>query len=269
MKLSAAKKYIKVFLLTLRGNTMQRMAHRFNFVFLCFGASVQMLISIVFIKVIFSFLNNLAGWSFNEALVVVASYMTIEGLIWATCAYLGGLRVNIREGTLDGMIARPMSTLFLTSIDRADPEDWVRVITGIFTLIYALDGLNIAAAELAANSVIYIILIINACIILFSISLFLNSISFWIIDGRGVSGIATAITQVSQYPADIFFHKIARAIFSTIIPIAFIATVPAKILLNGFDFKLVGYSFIITFIFAVSAGKFWQFALKHYSSASS
>ncbi|MDP3043245.1 MAG: ABC-2 family transporter protein [bacterium] len=271
MKLTAVKlkKCVKIWRLSLYNSLMQRMAYRFNFLLMCVGVFLQMILTLIFINVIFGFIDNLSGWTREQALIVVASYMIIEGLMWATCAYLAGISRNIRMGTMDLILIKPMDAQYLVSIWRGDPEDWVRVATALLVFIYAIVNLDIPLAVVLKNLIYYIILMFNAYVIVYSITLILKSFSFWFVEATSLNLFNQAVTRMSQYPTDIFAHKIAKIIFSTVIPLAFIATVPAKILIGGMNLYLFFSSCALAIIFFYSSRKFWLFALKHYSSASS
>ena len=83
MKLIAAKiiRIYRIWLMQLYSNIMRRMAYPGNFYLMAIGSLFQMFLSIAFVNIIFSFINNLAGWSYHQALLVVASYMLIEGFM--------------------------------------------------------------------------------------------------------------------------------------------------------------------------------------------
>jgi len=268
MKLLEFKKFIKIWFIGLKISFMNRMAYKYNFFIMAVGVLAHMILTIIFVKVLFNFINNLVGWTYEQALLVVATYMMIEGLMWATCACLGGLTRNVNMGTLDIIITKPIDSQFLVSVWRGDPEDWMRVITALFIFSQCYKGINIDS-YLFLNIIYYLILLFNAYIIVYSINLLVKTLVFWVIDSSALWTITENITRVSQYSTDIFFHKTVRFLFSTIIPLAFIATVPAKFLVKGFNLPLFLSSCFLAIIFFVTSRKFWLFGLKHYSSASS
>ncbi len=263
------KRYFRIWKLHAKAALMQRMITRFNFFLITLAVTLQMFVTLLFIKIIFNFVNNISGWNFYEALIIVASYMLIEGLSWVICAELAGITKNIRSGNLDGMITKPISTQFLVSVWRADPEDWARIVTAMIVLTYSVSRLGLAWPEIMINGIFYLVLIFNAFVITYSLTLFIKSQAFWVIETGNLWMMTNQIIRVSQYPTDIFFHKAVRILFSTVIPLAFMATVPAKIFIHGFDFWLVSSSIVLAVIFFFASRKFWKFALKHYSSASS
>jgi ABC-2 type transport system permease protein len=262
------KKYWQIFWHLRRMRVMQRMAYNVNFFIMAVGVLLQMVFSVVFVRVIFGFVGNLAGWSYYEALAVVASYMILEGLMWVLCAYLGAIGRLVKEGAMDSLLIKPIDAQFLVSVWQGDPEDAVRLVSGAAVLLYAWQNLDMALGQSLLNLIFYAGLMVGAFLILYSIVLVTRSLAFWLVEVRSLHSISDAVTKMSQYPTNIFYHAVVRLIFSTLIPLAFLATVPAKIFIHGFDWQLVGASFLVAAIFFYASRQFWLFAVKHYSSAS-
>lgn len=259
----------KIWGLALKNRFMERMVYRFNFFLMAVGVVVQMLLTLAFVRVIYGFIDNLSGWNYDQALLVVASYMIVEGVLWATCAFLYSITLQVRAGTLDILMVKPMDTQLLVSISMGDPEDWARVATAFVVFFYASSALGLSVLAFAVNSMLYLYLIFCACVILYSITLLIRTLSFWLTEGGNLWSIVDTITKTSQYPTDIFFQKFVRIFFSSVIPVAFLATVPAKVFIFGPNLRLIlGSTILAIFFFAVSR-RFWLFGLNHYTSASS
>lgn len=264
----AVKKYSKIWILQLKNGLMQRMAFKENFFFLSIAVFLQLVLIVTFAKVIFGFFDNIAGWSFEQVMVIIASYVIIEGLLWATCGYLSGMDDNIRRGRLDQFLVKPIDVQFSISVGRADPEDWIRVITGFILLFVSIQGLGFSSGFLL-NLLFYLITMINSLLIIYGLLLAVKTLLFWLINAHSLRYLVENVTRMSQYPTDIFFHRSVRILFSTVIPIAFIATVPAKILIHGPKLDLIFYSCLLAVVFFIGSRKFFLYGLKHYSSASS
>ncbi|MDD5463756.1 MAG: ABC-2 family transporter protein [Candidatus Moranbacteria bacterium] len=226
-----------------------------------------MLLSLLFINVSFGFINNLSGWSYYQVLAVVGSYMITEGVMWVFFGQLNAINRHILDGTLDGVLLKPIDDQFYASFWRGDWEDFVRIITGLTVIIIAIKntiGFNFN------HLFLFVALLFNGIIMLYNFNLIVRSVSFWVIDGTGLWLLMERITSNSQYPTDIYYHKVVRGIMTFVIPIAFVATVPAKILTNNIiDWQLVILSFLMMVIFFLISRWFWKFSLKHYASASS
>jgi len=261
-------KYIRVFIHFKKINFLERLAFRSGFILLTSGVILNIFLNLIFIKVIYLWVTNIKGWNYYEALIIVGTSIIIEGAIWMTCAYLHALKLMLRMGDLDSYLVRPMDSQFLVSSYRGDLEDLVRIILGISIIFYGISHLAISGLNLLTNGILFIVLVINSYVILYSIAVIVNSISFWTIESPTTFVAFEAISRTAQYPADIFSGAV-KLIFSSIIPIAFISTVPAKALAKGFDYQLVLGSFLVSFVFFCLARYVWKRGLQIYSSASS
>ncbi len=271
MKLLARnlRKYFSIFLQMQKIGLMNRMAYRWSFLFMVVSVFLQMVLSVIFINVTFEYIPSVAGWNYHSVLIVVASYMIIEGVMWACFAQLGAVYNHIYEGTLDGLLLKPIDAQFFVSVWRGDTEDITRIVTGLMLLLYSLTSFNFNGWHLIGVLTMYLLLIFNGAVVIYSINLLVRTLNFFIIDAKSVWTIIESITRMSQYPTDIFFHKAVRIAAMTVLPLAFIATVPAKIVAFGFDWKLILGSFAVTLVFFSLSRAMWKFSLKHYSSASS
>jgi ABC-2 type transport system permease protein len=60
-----------------------------------------------------------------------------------------------------------------------------------------------------------------------------------------------------------------RALLTFIIPVAFVTTFPASALLGRLDSTTAWIGVLFAIVFFIASNRFWNFAIKHYSSASS
>jgi len=268
MALKKIRRYFKVWSINAKARLMERMAYPINFFIMIIAVMIQMILPVILVGVVFRFSGNLSGWSRDQAMIVLSAYMFVEGLSWATHAYVAGLKMSIRAGTFDSALVKPIDAQFTASFSRADPEDWARLVTAATIFVMAVKNLTFAWEHLLINSIFYLIMLFMAYIIVYSVSLLVATLSIWFTEVRALFTVIDSITKMSSYPTDIYFPSAVRIIFSTILPIAFISTIPAKIFLFGPRLDLIAYSLIITIIFFVASRKFFHYGLKHYSSAS-
>ncbi|MFH1183102.1 MAG: ABC-2 family transporter protein, partial [Candidatus Moraniibacteriota bacterium] len=175
------KKYWRIILALQRNNLMTTTAYKQNFIVMTIAVIIYMAISIIFLKVIFGYINNIAGWNYYEILMIIGSVMIVDGLLWVFGARVGALGQRIRKGTLDGLITKPADTQFLISFWECDHEDIPRIIIGSLLVYYGVTNLNINIETLAVNFFFYLILLFNAAIITYSLTLILKTMYFWTI----------------------------------------------------------------------------------------
>lgn len=96
----------------------------------------------------------------------------------------------------------------------------------------------------------------------------ITTTNFWFINIYNLEDLFHEISQVGRVPVYVF-QRGMRFIFTYIIPVAFIATFPVQVLLGRSDPKITVLALVLALISFFLSQKFWNFALKHYSSASS
>ncbi|MFC1613572.1 ABC transporter permease, partial [Patescibacteria group bacterium] len=245
-------------------NILRRMAYRLNFFIFFFTVTLHLAVYLIFIKIIYGHVTSIAGWDLYHSLLIIASAMIIEALCWITCRMMLNIGKDVVNGNMDFHIVKPIDIQFLVSVNILDPEDISRFVLGLIVLFYALNNIKVSIVDF----ILYIFLLILAFIITYSILTIVATISFFVIDARAMHMVSMRILQISQYPTDIY-TGIMKTVFSFIIPIAFIATVPAKVLSGWWNWTLVAQSFLLAIIFFYVSRKFFLFGLSRYSSASS
>ncbi|MEI7497755.1 MAG: ABC-2 family transporter protein [Candidatus Falkowbacteria bacterium] len=276
MKLLAIKRFFRkikrimiILGIAMRSRLMYRLTHRFSFFLTVVGIFLQMAITVVFFKAIYGFTVQISGWQYHEALIVVASYMIIEGFMWATVGYLNGVSEAIFEGKLDQFLVKPIDAQFLASVNRADPEDWARVVTALYLLFQVVPMLHLTLLQAFINGALYLVLLFAGFSIIYSFALIIRSIGFWTTDAFGIWALIDNTLTAARFPTDIFSNKAVRIFFSTIVPLTFLATVPAKVLIHGLNFQLIISAILVALVFFLLSRKFWLFGLSRYTSSSS
>jgi ABC-2 type transport system permease protein len=155
------KKYWSVFVYYKKVDFLGRLAYRYNFFLMLIGVFAKVFFNLVFINVVFSWVKNIQGWSYSEALLIVGTVMLIDGLMWTSVAYLHIIKYLVRNGQLDGLITKPIDSQFIVSVHRGDLEDIVRVITGLAVIIFAFSQLSLGAGQFAVNLFWYLLLVIT------------------------------------------------------------------------------------------------------------
>lgn len=247
---------------------MEQMAYPMNFWLAIVIKSARIVLMLVFFKAIYSRISDISGWNFGETLFLFATFTLIEFIVSAFFARNFGMwhARRLKNGAFDYQIIRPVNLQFHVAFYEIDIMDLANIVPLGFLYWYALE--NMATALSAANILLYIFLVMNAIIFFYSFMLIISTINFWTIQSTGLWKFVQGVTWTARYPTDIYLG-IWRTIFSFILPIAFIATWPAKAFMGTLSWQNAAYSLIFTAVLFVVANRFWNFGLKHYSSASS
>ena len=73
---------------------------------------------------------------------------------------------------------------------------------------------------------------------------------------------------IGRFPLNSFSFSL-RIFFSVIIPIAFITTIPSEVFLGLSQLWKILLEVFVATVFLITSRKFWLFALKFYTSATS
>jgi ABC-2 type transport system permease protein len=102
----------------------------------------------------------------------------------------------------------------------------------------------------------------------YSLGMIITTVSMWLINASPLPMLAQNIIQMSKNPYSIYVGT-WKVVFMTIVPVAFMVSLPTSTLLGDFNFWWIPASIVIASIFLIASNRFWKFALKKYTSASS
>lgn len=255
---------LKIYLLHLRTSQQIAWEYRFSYLFRIFRIILDFGISLLIINIFFANTTALGDWSRSEVFLVYAISQIISSLYNLICGdSLDELDQEVRLGALDKYLAKPVDSQFLLSTRRVFPSVIYRIILSTILLIHAFSQLHIF---LSLYQIIWgLVTVISGVIIYYSFVFAAATTSFWTFGGE-TTDLVSAIVRTSRFPLDIFSQTMTKLF--TFVPLIFIATVPARLLLGKSDYLYLASPFVALIMF-FTVRKFWFFALKHYSSASS
>lgn len=264
----ALKKYLKIISVFAKLSLMFQTAHRGSFFLAVLAKSLRMGLLLVFFQAIYLNVNMVAGWSFREIFLLVLSFLTSECLAIITFHrnlfyYFPKM---LKSGDFDLVLAKPINPLFYSAFRVIDIMDLSSFAFVIFLWIYFFTHFPFAVS--ISTIFVYIFALSSGIIFLFSLTLFLASTCFWVLVGQGLGRFFEGVVRMARYPTNIF-NGFLRTFFFYIFPIATIATVPARVLTGVIEIQYLIFAFVFSLILLFFSLKFWNFALRHYSSASS
>jgi ABC-2 type transport system permease protein len=227
---------------------------------IAFGAGLLML------QVVFRYTGSLGGWSFHQALALYGIYLLLEEFAGGFLAYnIGTLPELIRRGDLDFILLKPANSQLQVSIRHFR-------IVGLPAYLLALGILSYAMVAMGSLTLANILLLVGflacAMLIIYAIWSLLHTLAFWLVRIDNISQIFFAFFRVARFPIGAFPGAM-QVIFTVVVPITFMTTVPASAAAGILDWRLGIAAPAIATIGLWLSHRFWQFALRHYTSASS
>jgi len=262
------KRYLSLFWLFVKIGLMRQMAYRPHFFTMVAGKVIRIALLFFFFQAIFFEVNRIGQWTFDQVLLLFATFHVVDFLMSITfhrnlASYLPR---RIQTGELDSRLVLPVNQLFMLSFENIDLMDFFSFIPSLGFMVYVLYRLDFAFSWTQAFA--YTVLIINALVFLYAMSLIISTVSFWTTQSAGMARIFDNLLKIGRYPLDIF-EGFWKAIFIYFLPLVLIAQIPAQALLQALSFKLILFAFCVTGIFLTLALSFWRVGLRNYLSASS
>ena len=108
----------------------------------------------------------------------------------------------------------------------------------------------------------------GAAVLLYAAMVMLATMSFWLVDIGGIDEAVVGFLEAGRYPVAAFPEPL-RGLLTFVVPIAFVTTVPAEVLLGRLTPQFALYGWIMAVLLLVASVLLWKVAVRHYSSASS
>lgn len=223
-------------------------------------------IQIALLNVLFGKSEMYAGWSKSQTYLVIGIWNVLNYIGWSLFSTnLLYLESKVIEGKFDYILLKPLSSSFYASFSDFFITNFITAISGFILIFYYI------IVEWGSISFLNVLVgIVGICVaLLIWYAIYLFFASFTISHPRnGILSIAKELLGLTKYPIDVFGSSLS-VVFYTAIPIAFLTTVPANIMIGRFSygFIIVGFAFGILLLFI--ANLFWKWNVKRYSSASS
>lgn len=264
---SAVRRYIRLWRIFVANSLAQELEYRAAFVAEVLLAFTETAWQVVALWVFFFHRPRLETWTFLEATVVLGLFVFFDGLM--EVFFQPNMRQiveHVRQGTLDFVLLKPANAQFLATARHVQFRYIGYVLAGGGLIVYSLVRLH--ATPHAVNIGLFLLLIVAASIILYSLLLGLVTLAFWFVDVTNILNLIWAVYEAGRVPVDVF-PRVVRWVLTFIVPVAFITTVPARTLLGRATPQTVGIAFGLAALLFGLSSRFWNFALRHYTSASS
>ncbi|MBN1954016.1 MAG: ABC-2 family transporter protein [Anaerolineae bacterium] len=241
-----------------RHNLMSAMAYRGAFILQVVGMLLNDLMLLFFWWILFQRLPTLQGWDLGGVMTIYGVVAFGFGLAHVACGNAFRVAQVIASGDLDYYLTLPADPLVHLIVSRMSLPAWGDILFGLVVFI-------LAGPERWLSLPLFVLLGLLTALVMTAFAVIVGSLSFWIGNADAIALQAVnALTTFSLYPVDIFPPAV-RVLLYTVIPAAFVGSVPAALLE---DLRWQNLVLMIAFtagIVLVAAGVFYR-GLRRYES---
>ncbi len=138
------------------------------------------------------------------------------------------------------------------------------VLVGLGIIIYAL--IQLRQTPSLGQVLLFILVCMGGMVLLYSAMTLLSTLSFWLVRIRNLDAAFWSVSVMARYPIDIF-EKVLRNMLTFFLPLAFIATVPARGLARTLELWMLPVAVCFALGLMVASRLFWRKAARIYTSA--
>ena len=255
---------IKIFWITSIDSELE---YQFNIIVELVSVVGNLIGSLFVLSLFYSSGNTLGGWQWEHAIVVLGIYTLLEGLtISLLQPNLSRIVRHVQNGTLDFVLLKPIDSQLWLSLRMISPWGFPSFLVGVLLITY---GVISSGATLSIY--IYIssfITLLSSFIILYSLWFVISTTSIWFVKVWNANEVLRSTLVAGRFPITSYPSSL-RTIFTFLLPIAFLTTIPAEALLGTVSIYWILCSMIIASSFLLISFRFWKYALRFYTSASS
>ena len=259
------RKYLKIWWIMTVSVSQIALTSRFSAIIFIVGKILRFFFFLLFLLILVSKIKTVAGYSIWEVVFFFATFNLVDIIAQLFLREVYRFRSYVVSGDFDYFLTKPLSPLFRSLFGGSDILDIPILILSIIFILFSLGKIgNISVVGIA----LYILLIFNAFLIATSFHILVLAVGILTTEVDNTLWLYRDLTQMGRVPVDIYREPL-RGILTFAVPVGIMMTFPSKALMGLLSIQPVAVALSIGVVLFYLSFKFWKFALKHYSSASS
>lgn len=260
------KKYFRLYLAMFKASFIADLEYRANFFSRILTDIFWYIAQIITFEVLYNHTSKIGDWNLYQMRVFLGLLFVVDALYMIIIhENLENISEKIRKGDLDLLLSKPVNSQFMLTLQKANTAIFGNLLLGLGWLIYALSGLD---DFMPARLLWLIILIPCSLIVVYSMRFMFAATAVIFTRSENLQFLWWQVYRLGMRP-DSMYRPYVKYILLTVIPVGVIVSVPARALLNPPDFIYLLWPLVLSPMLIYATHKFWNFALKFYTSASS
>lgn len=243
---------------------MKMVEYRGDFFFWMFVSLMWTGFNYFFFGLLFSQGDGIIGWSYYQILLLVSFYTMLDAFTWSV--FYPNMREytkQVFDGELSKYLLLPVNTEYLLLTQHATYHNIPRFLVGFAVLLHSAYKLEISIGLWQILTAVLVFCF--GILLIYSCWFILATISFWVERLSNINEIMPQFRSIYQVPAGVF-TGITGFVFTFLIPLGLVTTLPSEILLGRANYLMILYLFLASILFFIAAISFFRISIKKYSS---
>lgn len=260
------KKYFFLYLAMFKASFISDLEYRANFFTRILTDVFWYVAQIITFEVLYKHTDRIGDWNVYQMRVFLGVLFVIDALYMIFIhENLENMSEKVRKGDLDLLLAKPVNSQFMITLQKANTALIGNLTLGLSWLFYSLHGLG------GFNYLrLFWLFILIPCslVVIYSMRFMFSATAVIFTRSENLQFLWWQVYRVGMRP-DSMYVPWFKWIILTVIPVGVIVSFPARALLNPPEVFYILWPICLVPILIYSTNRFWKYALKFYSSASS
>jgi len=260
-------RYLKLWLSFFKMSWMADLEYRLNLVVRVIGDMAWYLAQLSVFEVLYNHTNTISGWDVHGMRVFMGTLFVVDALYMILfMESMDNMSSLVKKGDLDLYLTKPIASQFMVTFRKVAVAYFVNLAMVLAYLVWGIRQLPgpISGYQLAS----YAVIVISGLVTLYSIRFMFSTLSVLLHDAGNIQFVWHQLYRLGTRP-DPIYPSALRMIVLTVFPVAFFASVPSRVLIEGVDIRYLLAAPLMALTLLLLSRAWWTFALRHYSSASS
>ena len=239
-------------------------ASRFGMVIFIFGKLFKLVLFLGFIYFLFEGTKSILGYGKYQTLLFLMTFTFLGQVGQMLFREVYRFRSKLLSGEFDFDLLRPIHPLLRNMAGGFDLMDLITMPVIVYVLLIVLSNLQFSPAQLA----LYILLLANGFLVMMAVHVLVVALGIVTTEVDHIVMAYRDIETMGRFPVDIYREPL-RQVLTFAIPVGLMFTIPAKALLGLLSWPVIVMAFALGLASIYLSLRFWNYAVRKYSSASS
>ncbi|MEA9357406.1 ABC-2 family transporter protein [Bacteriovorax sp. PP10] len=260
------KKYILLYIAMFKASFIADLEYRANFFTRIMTDILWYIAQIMTFEVIYQHTQTIGDWNKYQMRVFLGLLFVIDAIYMIIIhENLENISEKVRKGDLDLLLAKPVDSQFMLTLQKANTAIFGNLILALSWLFYALHGLE----GFNYYRLLWLVILIPCSLmVVYSIRFMFSATAVIFTRSENLQFLWWQIYKLGMRP-DSMYNPYMKMVVLTALPVGVIISIPARALLNPPELTYLLWPLILAPMLVYGTHRFWNFALKFYSSASS
>lgn len=260
------KKYFLLYIAMFKASFIADLEYRANFFTRIMTDIFWYIAQVMTFEVIYQHTEKIGDWDKYQMRVFLGLLFVIDAIYMIIIhENLENISEKVRKGDLDLLLAKPVDSQFMLTLQKANTAIFGNLVLAISWLAYALSGLH----DFNWMRLLWLVILIPCSLmVIYSIRFMFSATAVIFTRSENLQFLWWQIYKLGMRP-DSMYNPFIKLMVLTALPVGVIVSIPARALINPPELNYLLWPLVLAPILVYGTHRFWNFALKFYSSASS